>query len=137
MPERKPLRIVHTSDVHHGSKSAGFDGEASTPAACDEALVEWDGLCGGQRTQERRPPSFAGIGVERELTDDEQRATRITQRAVDVAGLATFGDAAGRVRKQSHSGDSVDEEIDLFGSVALADAEQHAQPGRNLPEHFA
>ena len=85
--------VVDKIDLHIGSKSPCFDVESVRIAErFIQVFVERFGGLGTCCADERRPVSFAAIGVERELGDTKYLAADVMERKVHLARLV-FEDA--------------------------------------------
>src|SRR5207237_8950024 len=96
--------------------------------AAEEACVERLGTlrCGCLR--ERRPPTLAAVGVERELGHDEQLALHLVERV---------GEAAGIVVEDAEPDDLPAERVGVGLRIGMTDADQYAETAPDLPRRPA
>ena len=71
------------------------------------------------------PVALVGVGDERELADDEDRAARVQDAAVELAF---------RVLEDAQAGGTAGEPAGLFLGVVLGDAEENAEAGADLAD---
>src|SRR5262249_48843764 len=96
----------------------GHDPDAERAQLAAEALVQWFGGRRPCRTGEARPVPPLRIGDERELRDDERRASHVEQRAIEPPLL---------VREDPQPRDLAREPVRGRNLVRLRDAEEHAE----------
>src|SRR5581483_2799875 len=68
----------------HGLELAGLDGQARAPQLADDAIDEPARELRRLRIVERRPPSLAAVGGERELRNDQDGTADVLDRAIHV-----------------------------------------------------
>jgi hypothetical protein len=76
------------------------------------------------RVAEAGPVSLARVRDQRELTDDQSRAARVEQRAIELALL---------VGEDAQVRDLLGEPIGGLRAVALCDADEDAEPRADRP----
>ena len=76
---------VYEVDVHHRAEAASFDVRAAGAKLRDELFVEGLGNLWRRGFVERGTPALPAVAVERELRDDQQRASCIGDGEIHLA----------------------------------------------------
>jgi hypothetical protein len=79
--------VVYELDCHSRSEHSGLHRHAQCSKRVAEALVQRLGDLGLSRSRERRTVAFRSVGNQGELAHDERRASRVEQRAIELARL--------------------------------------------------
>ena len=90
----------------------------------DEALVERNRGLGPRRVDEARPPALRRVAVQRELRDDEQRATDVGQREVHLVVC---------VGEDPEPDDLLSHPRDLLVRITRSEADERYEPTIDRP----
>ncbi len=112
--------VVHELDLHLRAEDTGRDLDAQLPQRSAEPLVERLGHLRARGVGEGRPVPLRRVGEQGELGDDERRAARVEQRAVELAFARSRRSAAARSFPRGERRRLV---------VAVGDPEQDADAG--------
>jgi len=110
--------VVEAGDVHVFAEGALLDGDALLGDQSDNLFVKRFGqlwLSGGIKAGSA---AFAAIAVEREIADEQNRASDVLDASVHFAGF---------IREDSQVHELVGHELGIGFSVALADAKENEQ----------
>lgn len=120
--------VVNQPDRHVGPETTGCDLDPFGQQGADHPLDQRFGLLGSGGLAERRPITPRGVGIQRELADDQDLAVRVTHGAVHLAVVVAENPETGQLGRHS---------VGLSGTIVVGHPDQDAQSHLDLSHDLA